>query len=79
MKKWTFFFQKLSHSSEKCKRVDPLRFNNMHSVAKYQKIEGGPFDAIKQFSKKSLPNKIKNTKGGSLVCFRGSGRQFWFG
>ena len=29
-----FFFRKMSHSAEKCKRGDPFRFPNMHSVAK---------------------------------------------
>ena len=30
-----FFFRKMSHSAEKCKRGDPLGFTNIHSVAKY--------------------------------------------
>ena len=34
----------------KCK--SPLGFNNFHSVAKYQKLEGGPFPEIKNVSKK---------------------------
>ena len=44
--------------------------------------EGGPFGAIQKFSKKSLivPKKSGNTTiaKGSLVCFRGSGRRFFF-
>ena len=30
-----------SHSAEKCKRSDPLDLFNIHSIPKYQKIEGG--------------------------------------
>ena len=32
-----FFFQKMSHSAEKCKKGDPLGFINIYFVAKYQK------------------------------------------
>ena len=39
---WKFFFEK-SHNAEKTEREDPLGFFNIHSVAKLQKIEGGPF------------------------------------
>ena len=35
------------HSAEKCKR-DPLGFFNIHPVAKYQKMEGGPFGDIEK-------------------------------
>ena len=36
-----------------CERGDPLRFLNIHSVAKFQKIEGGLFGVFnKKFSKK---------------------------
>ena len=38
-----------SHSTEKCKRGTLWDFLNIHSVAKYQKIDGG---AIKKFRKK---------------------------
>ena len=31
---------------------DPVGFINIHCVAKYQNIEGGPFGAIKKLSKK---------------------------
>ena len=41
-----------SHSAEKSER-DPLGFFNIRSVAKYQnKLKGGPFEDIKNFSKK---------------------------
>ena len=50
-----FFFQKMSHSAEKCKRGDPLGFINIYSVAKYQKTrKGDSFETIKNFRKKSL-------------------------
>ena len=44
---------------KKTERGDPLGFSNIHSVAKQQKIEGGPFGE-KSFRKKSLavPKKI---------------------
>ena len=61
-------------------------FPNGILLQNIKKIEGGPFVAIKNFSKKvSLCRqkiKVKNTKiatGGSLVCFRASGRRFCFG
>ena len=56
------FFQKKSHSAEKCKRGDPLGFINIHSVAKYEKTRrGDPFETFKICSKKSrtVPNKIQ--------------------
>ena len=33
-----FFFQKMSHSAKKCKRVDPLGFINIYSVAKSKRF-----------------------------------------
>ena len=70
-----------SHSAKKCKRGDPFGFINIHSAAKNES-----FDAIKKnFEKKFIvPTKIevkniKIAKGGSLVCFQGSGRRFCFG
>ena len=35
------FFRQMSQSAEKYKRVDPLGFINIHSVAKYQKTRWG--------------------------------------
>ena len=58
------------HSAEKCKRGDRLAFVKLKLVAKYEK--GGPFGAIQKVSKKGLK------EGGSLVCFRCSGRLFVF-
>ena len=57
---------------------------DIHCVTKYRnKRRGDPLAQSKKFQKKShRPKKIrvKNTKGGSLVCFRGSGRRcFCFG
>ena len=53
-----FIFGKKSHSAEKTERGDPLGFSNTHSVAKQQKIEGGPFGEKKSRSAE------KNWKGG---------------
>ena len=40
------------HNAGNCERGDPLRFFNIHSVAKFQNIEGGLFgDFNKKFSK----------------------------
>ena len=52
----------MSHA-EKCKRGDPSGFINIHSVAKYRKIEGGPFETLKNFSKKKSHKAEKNPKG----------------
>ena len=41
----------MSHNAEKIERRDPLGFFNIHSVAKHQKIEGGPWGFF--FEKKS--------------------------
>ena len=61
-----FFFQKLSHSAEKCKRVDPLGFINIYSVAKYQKTrKGDSFETLKNFRKNSH-NAEKKSEGGTL-------------
>ena len=48
-----------SHSAEKSER-DPLGFFNIRSVAKYQnKLKGGPFEDIKNFSKKKVSQSRK--------------------
>ena len=39
------------HSGKKCKRGDPLGFFDIHCVAKYREIKGGPFGAIQKISK----------------------------
>ena len=45
-----FFFEKMSHSAEKCKRGDHSGFINIYSVAKYQKTrKGDSFDTLKNF------------------------------
>ena len=57
----------MSHSSEKCKRGDPLGFINIYSVAKYQKTRKvASFETLKKFRKKSH-NAEKNRKGEPLV------------
>ena len=48
-----FFFQKMSHSAEKCKRGNPLGFINIYFVAKYQKTrKGDSFETLKNLRKK---------------------------
>ena len=49
------------NNAEKTGRGDPLGFNNIHSVAKHQKIEGGPFGDF--FFAKSLLKPKKNERG----------------
>ena len=56
-----FFFRKMSHSAEKCKRGDPLGFINIFSVAKYQ----DSFETLKIFEKKS--HNAEKRKGDPLV------------
>ena len=51
-----FFFEKKSRNAEK---TDRLGFLNIHSVAKLQKIQGGPFGG-KKFSKfRTMPKKTE--------------------
>ena len=44
-------FLKKAHNAEKYSKGDPLGFFNIHSVGKYQKIEGGPFGGKQIFEK----------------------------
>ena len=54
------------HNAGNCERGDPLRFFNIHSVAKFQKIEGGLFGVfIKKISKKK--QKMRNFNGSHIV------------
>ena len=58
-----FFFQKMSHSAEKCERGDPLGFINIYSVAKYQKTrKGDSFETLKNF-RKNVAQCRKKSKG----------------
>ena len=61
MRLW-FFFQKMSHSAEKCKRGDPLAFINIYSIVKFQKTrKEDSFETLKNFWKKShLAEKKSN-------------------
>ena len=63
-KKWTEWRAKVSQC-RKTERGDPLRFFNIHSVAKHKKNAGGTLRGKFFFRKKSLavPKKMK---GGSL-------------
>ena len=55
------FFQKKSHSTEKCRRGDPLGLINIHSVAKFEKTRrGDPFETLNFFSKKKS-HRAENT------------------
>ena len=72
------------HSAEKCKRGTLWDFLTSIVLQKIQANEGETLWCNPKNSKKShiVPKKIrvKNTKGGSLVCFLGSGRRcFCFG
>ena len=61
------FFQKISHSAEKCKRGDPFGFINIHSVAKNKKnSKGDPLGTFKKFRIKSRTVPIKIQKGDPL-------------
>ena len=63
-----FFFHKMSHSAEKCKRGDPLGFINIYSLAKYQKTrKGDSFETLNKFRKKVAQCRKKNRKGDPLV------------
>ena len=44
---------------------NPLGFVNIHSVAKYQKLEGGLLETLKNFRKKT-PSAEKKSKIGTL-------------
>ena len=56
----------MSHSAEKCKKIDPLGFINIYSVAKYKKTrKGDSFETLKKYRKKSH-NAEKKSKGGTL-------------
>ena len=41
-------------------------------------MKEGPFGAIQKISKSRIVPKKSGAKGGSLVCFRGSGRDLLF-
>ena len=66
-----FFFQKKSHSAEKCKRgilLDLLTYIPLQNI---KKLEGGTLWGQKKISKKQSHSAEKNSKGGpySLVLF----------
>ena len=54
---------------KKTERRNPLGFSNIHSVAKHQKMQGGPFEE-KKFEKKIRKimsrSAEKKLKGGTL-------------
>ena len=51
-----------SHNAGNCEKGVPLRFFNIHSVAKCQKIEGGLFGVFEKFSR-----KMRNFNGSLIV------------
>ena len=65
-----FFFEKNFENvayCQKMKRGDPLGFNNILSVAKYQKIRrGDSFEKLKIFEKKNSHSAEKKIKVGTL-------------
>ena len=64
-----FFFRKMSHSAEKCKRGtiwDLLTYILLQNIKKF---EGGPFGDIKKFLIKCRTVPKKNRKPISLVPF----------
>ena len=53
----------------KTERVGPLRFFNVHSVAKHEKMQGGPFEEKKfekNLRKKTVLQCREKLKGGTL-------------
>ena len=78
------FFGKKSHNAEKTEREDPLGVSNIHSVAKQQKIEGGPFNEKKILEKKVSQCRKKTERGDpsvspGMVCYAGKQEKpSWF-
>ena len=62
------------HNAGNCERGDPLRFFNIHSVAKFQKIEGGLFGV---FNKKFSIKKMRNINGSLIVPKNLTKGTFW--
>ena len=73
-----------SHSAEKCKRGTLWDFLNIHSVAKYQKIDGGTLwsnkknqEKMRNFNSLTVPKKgekshsAEKCKRGTLLLWNG--------
>ena len=60
----TFIFGKKSHNAEKNWKGDRSGFSNIPSVAKHQKMQGGPFG--EKNSEKNVSQCRKKLKGGTL-------------
>ena len=67
-------------------KVGPLGFFNIHSGAKHQKIEGGPFADFEKFPKKVSQSRKKGRgkshsaeklEGRTLLGFAFQGRGLW--
>ena len=61
--------EKKSHNAEKTEMEDPLGVSNIHSVAKQQKTEGGPFGE-NFISRKKVSQCRKKLKGGPFDLAR---------
>ena len=66
--------QKKSHNAEKTERGDPLGFLNIHSVAKLQKNEGGPFGEsfFEKVSKCQKTERRDPLVSPGIVCYAGN-------
>ena len=45
------------HNAGNCERGDPLRFFNIHSVAKIQKLKGDSLESLIKISRKKTKNE----------------------
>ena len=62
---WKKFFQKKSHSAEKCKRGTLLDLLTYIPLQNIKKLEGGPFGDMRKIFEKSR-TVPKKSKGGTL-------------
>ena len=66
----------------KKRKGDPLGFFNTHSVAKHQKIEGGPFEEkILLIKNLTIPKKLKGdplVSPGTVCYAEKQEKPFWF-
>ena len=67
-----------SHSAKTIERGDPLGFFNIHSVANYQQIQGGPFGDISKKNRKKVTQSRKRGKSHSVQKSKGVPSAFLF-
>ena len=67
-----FYEKKIGKSPTMPKKTerDPLGFFNIHSVGKYQKVEGGPFGQKFFFRKKVSRSRKYSKRVGPVEFFR---------